>query len=147
MPKFVETPKEDHEAQVETIATWEGKFSVYQSLSEECRRDLPFKYLRETKFRGNTRGDIRNPYNNYELNNSIWKTTLPYFDGTSNCSVSSWIQKMDKHFQLNPKAERDAIKLESLHIDGEAIEWWFHGMKTLGHDQVVTYEQFTRKLT
>ena len=36
--------------------------------------------------------------------------------------------------------------MESLHIDGEAIEWWFHGMKTLGHDQVVTYEEFTRKL-
>ena len=24
---------------------------------------------------------------------------------------------------------------------------WFHGMKTLGHDQVVTYKEFTRKLT
>ena len=42
MPKFVETPKEDHEAQVETVATWEGKFFVYQSLSEECIRALPF---------------------------------------------------------------------------------------------------------
>ena len=41
MPKFVETPKEDPEAQAETIATWEEKFSVYQSLSEECRRALP----------------------------------------------------------------------------------------------------------
>ena len=42
MPKFVETPKEYHEAHVETIATWEEKFYVYQSSSEECRRDLPF---------------------------------------------------------------------------------------------------------
>ena len=42
MPKFVETPKEDPEAQAETIATWEEKFSVYQYLSEECRRALPF---------------------------------------------------------------------------------------------------------
>ena len=35
MPKFIETPKEYHEAQDETIATWEEKFSMYQSLSEE----------------------------------------------------------------------------------------------------------------
>ena len=39
MPKFAEIPKEYHEAQTETIATWEEKFYVYQSLSEECRRD------------------------------------------------------------------------------------------------------------
>ena len=65
MPKFVEAPKEDHEAQAETIATWEEKFYVYQSLSEECRRALPIKYLRETQFRRNTRGDVRKPYNNY----------------------------------------------------------------------------------
>ena len=54
---------------------------------------------------------------------------------------------MDTYFQLNPMAKRDAMKLEALHLDGEAIEWWFHGMKTLGHEQVVTYMEFTKKLT
>ena len=54
---------------------------------------------------------------------------------------------MDTYFQLNPMAERDAIKLEALHLDGDDIYWWFHGMKKLGHDQVVTYQDFTRKLT
>ena len=48
---------------------------------------------------------------------------------------------------MNPMAESDAIKLESIHLDGDAIDWWFHGMKTLDHDQVVTYEEFTRKLS
>ena len=110
MHKFVETPKEDPEAQAETIATWEETFYVDQSLSEECKRDLPFRDFCETQFRGNPRGDARNSYPNYELKNSIRKITLPYFDGTSNCSVSSWIQKMDTYFQLNPMAERDAIK-------------------------------------
>ena len=42
MPKLIETPKQDHEEQVETIATWEEKFFVYQSLSEECRKNIPF---------------------------------------------------------------------------------------------------------
>ena len=66
MPKFVETPKEDHEAQAETISTWEEKFSVYQSLSEECRRALPFKDFSGTQFRGKPRAIARNPYQNYE---------------------------------------------------------------------------------
>ena len=61
--------------------------------------------------------------------------------------MSSWIQKMDTYFQLNPMVERDAIKFESIHLDEDSIDWWFHRMKTLGHDQVVTYEEFTRKLT
>ena len=34
-------------------------------------------------------------------------------------------------------AERDAIKLAALHLDGDTIDWWFHGMKELFHDQVV----------
>ena len=54
---------------------------------------------------------------------------------------------MDTYFQLNPMEKRDAIKLEALHLDVEAIYWWFHGMQTLVHDQVVTYEEFTWRLT
>ena len=42
--------------------------------------------------------------------------------------------------------ERDVIKLATLHLDGEANDWWFHGIKTIGHDQVTTYEEFTRRL-
>ena len=44
-------------------------------------------------------------------------------------------------------AERDAIKFSALNLYQESIYWWFHGIKTLGHDQVVTYKEFTRKLT
>ena len=91
MPKFVEIPKEDHEAQAETIATWEEKFYVYQSLSEECKRALPFRDFCETQYRGKPRVTPRMPYQNYELKNVNGKITLPYFDGTSDCSVSSWI--------------------------------------------------------
>ena len=30
-------------------------------------------------------------------------------------------------------AEIDAIKLATLHLDGETHEWWYHGLVTLGH--------------
>ena len=98
MPKFVEIPNEYHEARAETIATWEEKFSIYQTFSEECRRDLPFRDFYETQYRGQPRGTSRLPYQNYELKNAIGKITLSYFDRTSKSSVSSWIQKMDTYF-------------------------------------------------
>ena len=33
-----------------------------------------------------------------------------------------------------------------MHLDGEAQDWWFHGMVTLGHSMVTTYAEFTRRL-
>ena len=45
-------------------------------------------------------------------------------------------------FQLNPMVEEDALKMAIFHLEGDANEWWFHGLKTLGHDQVRTYGEF-----
>ena len=38
--------------------------------------------------------------------------------------------------------EEDALKMAILLLEGDANEWWFHGLKTLGHDQVKTYAEF-----
>ena len=43
-------------------------------------------------------------------------------------------------------SEAKAIKVATLHLDGEAQDWWFHGMVTLGHSTVTTYAEFTRRL-
>ena len=85
-------------------------------------------------------------YQNFELRNSIGRITLPYFDGTSKCIVNSRIQKLDTYFQLNPMDGRDSIKVESLNLDEGGNGWLFHEMKTLGHDQVATYQGFTQRL-
>ena len=42
--------------------------------------------------------------------------------------------------------ETDAIKLATLHLNGEAHEWWYHGLVTLGHNTINSYSEFTRKL-
>jgi hypothetical protein len=42
--------------------------------------------------------------------------------------------------------ETDAIKLATLHLDGEAHEWWYHGLVTLGHARVISYLDFTQRL-
>ena len=33
--------------------------------------------------------------------------------------------------------------METLHLEGDASNWWFHGLRTLGHHTVTTYEEFT----
>ena len=68
----------------------------------------------------------------------ISKVPLPTFDGSSQSSTNTWVQKLDVYFQLNPMVEEDALKIAILHLEGDANEWWFHGLKNLGHDQVKT---------
>ena len=43
-------------------------------------------------------------------------------------------------------SKTEAIKVATLHLDGEAQDWWFHGMTTLGHSTVTTYAEFTRRV-
>ena len=57
-----------------------------------------------------------------------------------------WVQKLETYFQLNPMIETDAIKLATLHLDDEAHEWWYHGLVTLGHNTITSYNDFTQRL-
>ena len=40
----------------------------------------------------------------------------------------------------------EAIKIAVMHLEGEAHDWWFHGLFTLGHANVIAYSDFTRRL-
>ena len=61
-------------------------------------------------------------------------------------STNAWIQKLDVYFQVNPMVEEDALKMVILHIEGDANDWWFHGINTLGYDQISSYEDFSNAL-
>ena len=74
------------------------------------------------------------------------KLTIPSFDGLSKSTARAWVQKLDTYFQLNQMIEADAIKLEMLHLDGEAHEWWYHGLVTLGHANITSYLEFTQRV-
>lgn len=40
--------------------------------------------------------------------------------------------------------EAKAIKFATLKLEGEAHEWWYHGLITLGHSNITTYEDITQ---
>jgi hypothetical protein len=42
--------------------------------------------------------------------------------------------------------EAEAISFSTLHLEGEAHEWWYHGLVTLGHNHITSYREFTERL-
>jgi hypothetical protein len=39
--------------------------------------------------------------------------------------------------------ETKAISFATLHLEGEAHEWWHNGLVTLGHNHITSYREFT----
>jgi hypothetical protein len=74
------------------------------------------------------------------------KLNIPTFDRSSRCSTQAWVQKLDTYFKLNPMTESEAIIFTTLHMEGEAHEWWYHGLVTLGHNHITSYLKFTKRL-
>ena len=74
------------------------------------------------------------------------KVTLPSYDGSTGCTARAWVQKLDNYLQLNPMIETEAILFATLHLEGEAHEWWYHGLTTLGHSNVTSYLDFTQMI-
>ena len=87
------------------LATLEERCATYHTLSLELRSVYPFKEFCEAYYKYNPRGGNNMSTYNKELKNIVGKISLPYFDGSNKCSSSSWIQKLDKYFQLNPMDE------------------------------------------
>jgi len=42
--------------------------------------------------------------------------------------------------------EDDVIKSATLHFDGEAHEWCYYGLVTMGNDNITSYMEFTQNL-
>jgi hypothetical protein len=42
--------------------------------------------------------------------------------------------------------ESETINFATLHLEGEAHEWWYHGLVTLDHSRITSYLEFTKQL-
>lgn len=61
-------------------------------------------------------------------------------------TVQAWIHKFDTFLEIRPMSEVEAIKYVMLHLEGDSHDWWYHGMVTLQHNQVTSYQDFVDKL-
>ena len=115
-------------------------------LDEDSMKIIPFDQYFIVANKLKKKEDNRSLYQNKELNCALGKLALPTFDGSSQSSANTWVQKLDVYFQLNPMVEEDALKMAILHLEEDTNEWWLHGLKNLGHDQVNTYGEFIDKV-
>jgi hypothetical protein len=83
---------------------------------------------------------------NIDFIRKVGKLTIPSFDGSSRCTARAWVQKLDTYYKLNQMTEAEAISFATLHLEGEAHEWWYHGLVTLGHNHITSYREFTERL-
>lgn len=74
---------------------------------------------------------------------TLGKITMSYFNGSDKSTAREWVQKLDNYLSLRPMLEEDAIRFTTLHLEGAAHEWWYHGLVTLGHNHITTYAEFT----
>ena len=67
-------------------------------MDAELREAMTFAEFCSFKRRNRPRPFNRGPTPNYELQRTVGKLTLPYFDGTSKCTAQAWVQKLDTYF-------------------------------------------------
>jgi hypothetical protein len=83
---------------------------------------------------------------NLDFIRKVGKLTIPSFNGSSKYTARAWVQKLDTYYKLNQMTETKAISFATLHLEGEAHEWWYHGLVTLGHSRITSYREFTDRL-
>ena len=119
-------------------------FLEYESQSKRFKEHLNFQEF--CRIKDNRRPNNHNRGVGYMQNNDLQRTMrrffLPSFDGSLKCTTKAWVEKLDTYFQLNRVSEMEAIKIEALNLEGEAHEWWFHGLYTLWNSSVTAYVKF-----
>ena len=123
--------------------------TTYMALGEEFQAAMSLHDYCNIKYRNKpTQGPRGAPgqQRNVDLRQEVGKLSIPSYDGSSRYPTRSWVQKLDTYLQLNPMMEAEAIEFVTLHLDGEAHEWWYHGLVTLGHASITSYTEFTQRL-
>ena len=90
IPKFL-IPKEETNIQfeIDTIT------KEWAKLDEECRRSITFEQYFTMENKLKNKEDNKSLHKNKELNYAIGKVPLPTFDGSSQSSAKTWVQKLD----------------------------------------------------
>lgn len=150
MPHFVDEsePERELDPVADLVNSLASDFDAYEGLDARIKQVMSFGeyiHLKERHTIG-ARAHYKGGPSNQDMQKIARKVTLPKFDGSAKSSTKAWIQKLDTYFHLNPLPETDAIRFATLHLEGGAQEWWYHGMITLDHSHITSYTEFTRRL-
>jgi hypothetical protein len=132
---------------VEDIAEYRRE---YAALGRDSHQDMTLVEYRGLRLRNHPRelqrrGLQQQQEHNMDFIRKVGKLTIPSFDGSPKCTAKAWVQKLDTYYKLNQMTETEAINFVTLHLEGEAHEWWYHGLVTLGHSRITSYREFTER--
>ena len=117
----------------------------YHSYGSDFREAITFKDFCQLKGINRGKGKGGGSYTHGTiLKHTMGRLFHPTFNGSSKSSSKARVKKLDVYFQLNQMME-GAIKIATMHLEGEARDWWFHGLTMMGHARVTTYKDFTRR--
>jgi hypothetical protein len=145
MPQFLGNQQTENQGQQVPAETFQDYLREYQALGDEFQAAMSLQDFCTIKYR-NRPSDHNKGRQNKDLARKLGKLSIPSFNGSSKSTARAWVQKLDTYFQLNPMTKAKAIKFTTLHLDGEAHEWWYHALVTLGHATITSYLDFTLKL-
>jgi hypothetical protein len=123
----------------------------YATLGRDFHQDMTlveyYGYrLRNRPREPQRRGSQQQQEHNIDFIRKVGKLTIPSFDRSSKCTARTWVQKLDTYYKLNQMTEIEDISFTTLHLEGEAHEWWYHRLVTLGHSRITSYTEFTERL-
>jgi hypothetical protein len=123
----------------------------YATLGHDFHQDMTLVEYCGLRLRNRPRepqrgGPQQQQGHNLDFIRKVGKLTIPSFDGSSKYTARAWVQKLDTYYKLNQMTETEAISFATLHLEGEAHEWWYHGLVTLGHSRITSYREFTDRL-
>ena len=81
----------------------------------------------------------KGPCNRREIKGS--RFLLSTFDGSS--TAEAWVRKLEAFFLLHTVAGKEAVEISTLHLEGEAYDWW---SSHLSHARVKNFAEFTQGL-
>jgi hypothetical protein len=145
MPQFLEGQQAGNQGQQGQEEDFTEFLREYKTLGEEFQAAMSLQDFCTIEYKNRPR-DFNGGPQSWELQRKVKKLSIPYFDGSIKSTARAWVQKLDTYFQLNPMTDTKTIKYVTSHLDGEAHEWLYHGLVTLGHSNITSYLDFTQRL-
>jgi hypothetical protein len=120
----------------------------YLALGPEFHADMSLLDYCSIRYRNRPREAQRGnaQTQNMDFIKKVGKLNIPTFNRSSRCSTRAWVQNLDTYLKLISMTESEAIIFATLHLDGEAHEWWYHGLVILGHSHITSYLEFMERL-
>ena len=124
MPTFLaeDTGAEAQREPEVDLGQMDAYIAEYLARGPGIRDLISFRDYVQLQCDGRPRDHHRGHRHHHDDHRAASRFHLPTFDGSSNSSTKSWVEKLDIYFQLNQMSQSEAIKVATLHLEDEGTQ-------------------------